>query len=416
MLTIVVIAAIDIIYDMYRFRPPGRFLKKPRICPPGRFFRFLVPLLGIACFVLGQSPGMAQLPGSARVPATDPFRVRAASIAAALDTDRLAAQLILSAVDGRETLPRKTRALLAEIPPGGIMLFRYNVNAGSDAAAALAGNISAAVQEASGIPPFIAADQEGGTVQRFGGAASLPPPLSYWERYGRGENRAGLLEEIAGAAERAGRELRRLGINLNLAPVAEPLYGGNGAFLKNRSYGPDVFFTGEAAAAFVRGMKRAGVAATLKHFPGNTALDPHRARVTITASGPELENMIFPFRKAAESGPAAVMLSHTAVIAWDGKPASLSVRAVRYLREDLGFDGIIIADDFSMAAIAGPPEQRSLEAVRAGVDMVMAWPGNVRAIHGALVSALEAGTLDRRRLEEAASRIIAEKFRYGLMP
>jgi beta-N-acetylhexosaminidase len=369
-------------------------------------FRFLVLVCGI-CLVAG-SPGPA-------APAPDPFFRRAASIAAAMEPDRLAAQLILSAVDGRETLPAKTRALLAEIPPGGIMLFRYNVNAGSAAAAALAGNISAAVQDACGILPFIAADQEGGAVQRFGGAASLPPPLSYWERYGKGEDRAALLEEIAGEAERAGRELRRLGINLNLAPVAEPLYGGNGAFLKNRSYGPDPFFTGEAAAAFVRGMKKAGVAATLKHFPGNTALDPHRSSVTITAAGTELEKMIFPFRKAAESGPAAVMLSHTAVTTWDGKPASLSPRAVRYLRENLGFDGIIIADDFSMAAIAGPAEQRSLEAVRAGVDMVMAWPGNVRAIHGALVSALNAGTLDRRRLEEAASRIIAGKLRYGLV-
>jgi beta-N-acetylhexosaminidase len=365
----------------------------------------------ILCLVLA----LAAVPGPAQTPAPDPIRVRAASIAAALDNRRLAAQLILSAVDGKESLPQKTRALLAEIPPGGIMLFRYNVNAGSGAAAALTGNLRAAVEDAAGIPPFIAVDQEGGAVQRFGGAASLPPPLSYWERLGKGEDRAGLLGEIAGAAERAGRELRRLGISLNLAPVAEPLYGGNEAFLKNRSYGPDPFFTGEAAAAFVLGMKKAGIASALKHFPGNTALDPHRTKVTITASGPELETMIFPFRKAAESGPAAVMLSHAAVAAWDSRPASLSPRAIRYLREDLGFDGIIIADDFSMAAVPGPAEQRSLEAIMAGVDMVMAWPGNVRAVHGALAAALEAGMLDRRRLEEAAARIIAEKLRSGLM-
>jgi beta-N-acetylhexosaminidase len=367
---------------------------------------FVLPT-GILCVVLGLV--------TAQSPAPDPIRVRAASIAAALDADRLAAQLILSAVDGRETLPEKTRALLAEIPPGGIMLFRYNVNAGSGAAAALAGNLRAAVEEASGIPPFVAVDQEGGSVQRFRGGASLPPPLSYWERREKGEAGTGLFEEIAREAERAGRELRRLGISLNLAPVTEPLYGGNEAFLKNRSYGPDPVFSGEAAAAFVLGMKRAGVASTLKHFPGNTAQDPHRAKVTITAAGPELEKMIFPFKRAAESGPAAIMLSHAAVAAWDGKPASLSPRAVRCLREELGFDGIIIADDFSMAAVAGPAEQRSLEAIGAGTDMVMAWPGNVRAVHGALVSALKAGTLDRKRLEEAAARIIAEKIRYGLM-
>ncbi|MDR2144098.1 MAG: hypothetical protein LBP29_06995, partial [Treponema sp.] len=117
---------------MHRFQLTDRFLGRLRILPPGRFFRFLVLLPGILGVVLGQDAAVAQVP--------DTIRGRAASIAAGLDADRLAAQLILSAVDGRETLPQKTRALLAEIPPGGIMLFRYNVNAGSGAAAVLAGN------------------------------------------------------------------------------------------------------------------------------------------------------------------------------------------------------------------------------------------------------------------------------------
>jgi beta-N-acetylhexosaminidase len=384
----------------------------------GRFFFVCLLLLpGTVCFAPGQGAGEEAPPARTAPPQTpvqDGAFLRASSIASRLDTDRLAAQLILSAVDGRETLPEKTRALLMEIPPGGIMLFRYNVNAGSARAAALAGRIRETVREASGIDPFIAADQEGGDIQRFGGAASLPPPLSYWER---GGDRAGLFEDIALDAEKAGGELRRLGISLNLAPVTETLYGGNETFLKTRSYGPDGDFSGRGAAAFVLGMKRAGVASTLKHFPGNTALDPHRAgKVILQANEAELDRMIFPFKKAiAESEPAAVMLSHAAVALWDNRPASLSSRAVEYLRGDLGFGGIIIADDFSMAAVPGPVEQRSLEAVMAGVDMVMAWPGNIRAIHGALVSALRTGTLDRKRAEQAASRIMAEKLRYGLV-
>jgi beta-N-acetylhexosaminidase len=333
-----------------------------------------------------------------------------------MDTEKLAAQVLLSAVEGRE-LGKKTELLFTAVPPGGVMLFSYNVASDPGRTRLFLEELSSLIRSVSGTAPFIAADQEGGAVQRFRGAASLPPALSYWERLERGEDRGSLTAAVEREALVSGRELRSLGVNLNLAPVAEPLSPGNRSFLKDRSYGPDPDFTAAAAAAFVRGMERAGVASTLKHFPGSSGADPHKIRGAKIGEDPaELESMISPFRRViAASGPAAVMVSHAIVSPWDSRPASLSPEAVRRLREDLGFRGIIIADDFAMAAAPAPPEVCAVEALNAGVDMVLAWTQDLRKIHAALVLAVREGRLDGEKLRRAAERIVFAKLRYALM-
>jgi beta-N-acetylhexosaminidase len=263
--------------------------------------------------------------------------------------------------------------------------------------------------------PFVASDQEGGGVQRIRGAASLPAASSYRQKF----SEADALAAIETDAEKAARELRRVGINLNLAPVAEA--ASSSSFLGNRSYGADPSFAGRAASAFIRGMDRGGVACTVKHFPGHSGSDPHKTSdVAIAAEGAELDALLSPFRAAFASRPAAVMASHAVVKAWDGKNASLSPAAVKVLREEMGFGGIIIADDFIMEAAAGsggrkiPPEKLAVQAIAAGIDMVMAWPANVESIRREIVAAVADGRIARARLVEAASRIVAEKLRYGL--
>jgi beta-N-acetylhexosaminidase len=112
------------------------------------------------------------------------------------------------------------------------------------------------------------------------------------------------------------------------------------------------------------------------------------------------------------------MASHAVVKAWDGKNASLSPYAVKVLREDLGFSGIILADDFIMEAAGGkkiPPEKLAVQAIAAGVDMVMAWPANVEPLFREIAAASADGRIPRARLLDAASRIIAEKLRSGLV-
>jgi beta-N-acetylhexosaminidase len=205
---------------------------------------------------------------------------------------------------------------------------------------------------------------------------------------------------------------------MNLAPVAEVLTGENRAFLDDRSYGPNPLFVERAAAAFIRGMDAAGISCVVKHFPGNTSADPHEEAAVMSADRAELDRMTSPMAALIRSGIPAVMASHVLVPARDPERiASLSPRVIgTWLRGELGFDGIVLADDFSMGAVSGlSPEEAAVAALNAGVDMVMAWPANLASIHNAILAALGDGRLSRDRLVEAAGRLLYEKLRRGII-
>ena len=349
--------------------------------------------------------------------AADPVQIRAMEIASSLDDRLLAAQVLICGIDGKGTLPIHIKILLEEIPAGGIMLFRYNLDTDSGSTRTFLGETASLVTGVSGVPPFIAVDHEGGTVNRFPrGVASLPAAHSYWEFFLK-EGRSAALSKIEADSLRAGREINSLGINLNFAPVAEFIFSGNRDFLESRSYGPDPVFTAEAAAAFIRGMEQAEVLCVVKHFPGSTGPDPHYSASVITGDAEILANLVYPFAELVKNGARAVMVAHTAVPSVDSEIASLSsVVMGDWLRGGLGFDGIIISDDFTMAAAGGAKsEEATIRSIAAGADMVLVWPSDLRRTHRAFVSALEDGRLSRERLRDAAARVIYEKLRMGLI-
>jgi beta-N-acetylhexosaminidase len=371
----------------------------------------------------------AETPGTAAAPGVsgDTIREYAGHLARSLDDRTLAAQVLLTGIDGKGVLGDPMKALLKRVPAGGILLFRYNLSVERSrvapflAEAAEAASVRGTLDEdAVTIPPFIAADHEGGKVHRFGdGVGRLPAPIVYWNT-ASARTWDIALEKLESAARESGRELRSLGLTMNLAPVAEPLTGENRAFLDNRSYGPNPVFVTRAAAAFIRGMEAAGISCVVKHFPGNTGADPHTGTVTLYADREELDRMTAPMAALIRSGIPAVMVSHTLVPARDpNRIASLSPLVIgTWLRGELGFTGIVLADDFSMGAAASfarTPEDAVVDALNAGVDMVMAWPGNLTAIHAAILRALREGRLPRERLEEAAERILYEKIRRGMV-
>jgi beta-N-acetylhexosaminidase len=383
----------------------------------------------------GASRPLDAVPPPAEAPPPGEFAVRrerARRIAASLDDRLLAAQVIITGIDGAGALGEVMERLLRAVPAGSIMLFKYNLSVKREAIPPFLKGCSDLIAGIAGIPPFIAVDHEGGSVHRFGpGVGRLPPPGAYWEEArARGWDYA--LRAVEDDARRSGLELRELGISLNLAPVAEVLTGENRAFLGDRSYGPSPAFTEAAAGAFIRGMAAAGIPCVIKHFPGNTGVDPHGGALTLGADSAELAGMVRPFAalirgdlppENAEAGvreaPAGVMVSHALVPLWDGERiASLSKRVMgEHLRGEMGFDGIILGDDFSMGAalVSGmSPEAAAVEALIAGADMVMAWPGSLKTIHGAILKGLSQGRLSRERLEDAAARIIYTKIRYEL--
>jgi beta-N-acetylhexosaminidase len=224
----------------------------------------------------------------------------------------------------------------------------------------------------------------------------------------------------------AGRAAGGLGINLNFAPVAEYLNENNAGFLNDRSYGPDPAFVTNAAAAFIAGMEAAGVLCAVKHFPGSAGTDPHYFPSVLREDRAALAELTAPFEFLIRDGRArAVMVSHSVVPALDAaNTASLSPAVMDgWLRRELGFNGIIVCDDFSMGAVslgAGGesrlrPETAAVRSLAAGADMVLVWPRDLRRTHREIQAALDDGRLSRERLREAAGRIIFEKIRFGMI-
>lgn len=357
-----------------------------------------------------------------QAPLPDPARIRSEEITASMDDSRLASQVLITGIDGSGNLPTHIKELLEEIPAGGVMLFRFNLNTDNDAIRSLISQADTLIKEGSSISPFIAVDLEGGTVNRFRGnaqlpsASSLPSASFYWELFQeKGKQEA--LEKLETDSFNAGREIFDLGINMNFAPVAEQLNDDNRDFLASRSYGTDPFFTAEACAAFIRGMERAGVLCVVKHFPGSSGADPHYYLSEIDRDKAALDALVYPFATVIEKGAKAMMAAHTVVPMIDSKIASLSSAVMQnWLREDLGFDGIIISDDFIMAAVGEiPPEEAAVLSIAAGADMVLVWPYSIRRAHQAILTALEDGRLPRERLQDAVTRIIYEKIKMGLV-
>jgi beta-N-acetylhexosaminidase len=400
-----------------------------------RFFFIIIILMAIFfAAAAGGGPGL-----SAEVTAEPDSRIaengiaakrrRAARIAASLDDRLLAAQVIMSGIDGNGPLDGTMKTLFTECPPGGIMLFRYNLNREPHEVKTFLDECTAFVAAAGktpgaaggGIPPFMAVDHEGGDVHRFGpGITRLPAAGSYWDlAEQRGWDEA--LRSLEEAAYRSAREIRGLGITLNFAPLAETLTPENRPFLGDRSYGPDPRFVEQAAGAFIRGMEKAGVGTVVKHFPGSTGSDPHKTASALGGGRESLSAMVRPFAALIAAGMVpAVMVSHNPVPARDGdRNSSLSAAVMgTWLRGELGFTGLILADDFSMAAAAAsglPAEEAAVQALAAGADMVMAWPGNIRPVHGAILSAVRRGELSRERLRDAAERVLFEKIRLGML-
>jgi beta-N-acetylhexosaminidase len=343
---------------------------------------------------------------------------QAKSIVSAMDDATLAAQVIIAGLDGNMYLAAEMKRLLQNSPPGAIMLFSYNLKADKDTVRSFLEDCSKAVAEKS-VTPFLAVDHEGGRVHRFGpGVKRLPSAESYWYRT-FAVNWKQTLEEIEYQAFQSGKEIHDLGITMNFAPIAEILNHENRRFLDTRSYGPNSVFVEAACAAFIRGMERVGIACVVKHFPGNADADPHRAMPVLTADRQTLDYMVKPFDGLIRGmSPAAIMVSHVVVQARDEKHnASLSPRIVNgWLREELGFTGIAIADDFSMGAVAASgiqAEDVAIAAFNAGIDMIMAWPSALGSTHKAILAAIK--SVGRDRFEEAAERIIVQKIRFGLV-
>ena len=300
---------------------------------------------------------------------------------------------------------------LRAFAPGAIILFARNVGMLDD----LRGLI-ASLRALAAPAPLITVDQEGGRVARLrDGVAALPSAMAV------GASGDPALAEALGTL--LGRDLARLGISVDFAPVADLALQPASLVIGTRAYGDDPQHVAAFAGAFARGLERGGVAAALKHFPGHgaTADDSHVGLPRIDASAATLRARdLVPFARAIAARDASiVMTAHVVVDAFDrARPATLSPSILRgLLREECGFDGVVSTDCMEMEAIANGvgTVRGAVEALAAGADLVMISHrlDLARAAADAIAAAVEDGTLPRARLEEAHARVRALRERFA---
>ncbi|MET8025553.1 glycoside hydrolase family 3 protein [Streptomyces avermitilis] len=260
---------------------------------------------------------------------------------------------------------------------------------------------------------LVAIDEEGGDVTRLEVRTGSSFP---------GNHALGAVDDVALTRQVAfelGRRLAECGVNLNWAPSADVNSNPGNPVIGVRSFGADTDLVARHTAAYVTGLQAAGVAACTKHFPGHgdTAVDSHHALPRIDVDGSVLHaRELAPFRAAIAAGSRAVMSAHILVPALDpDRPATLSRRILTgLLREELGYQGLIVTDGMEMRAIAGTYgiERGSVLAIAAGADAICVGGGladdeTVRRLRDALVSAVRSGELAEERLADAAERVRA---------
>lgn len=279
-------------------------------------------------------------------------------------------------------------------------------------------------REAGDIPLFLSIDQEGGVVKRIPGGTNLPGQMAL------GATGDTALAEAAG--QLTGEELKALGIQINFAPVLDINSNPDNPIIGIRSFGSDADLVTRLGLATIKGLQQSGVIAAVKHFPGHgdTTVDSHLGMPVLTHNRARLDAVeLKPFRDAIENGVEMIMTAHIAFPAIDNEhvtslkdgksvpiPATLSKKVLTgLLRGELGYEGLIISDAFTMSAIAEHfGENKAVErAVSAGVDIIL-MPKDSAAAHQTLVNAVKSGKIPDETIHASVKRILELKAKYGL--
>lgn len=304
---------------------------------------------------------------------------------------------------------------------GGVILFRENVVTTEQTARLVADYQKAA--EKYGL--LMAIDQEGGIVTRLQSGTDMPGNMAL------GATRSKDLSYDVGKA--IGEELQALGINMNLAPVLDVNNNPDNPVIGVRSFGESPELVAELGVAYTKGLQATGVAATAKHFPGHgdTAVDSHIGLPEVPYDKERLLDVeLYPFQQAMNAGIDAVMTAHVTFPKIDGTkviskkdgteialPATLSPKVLTGLmREDMGYDGVIITDALNMKAITDHfgSVDAAVRAVKAGTDIVL-MPVGLEEVANGLIEAVNSGDINVERIEQSVERILTLKLNRGVI-
>lgn len=338
---------------------------------------------------------------------------------------------------GITKLTKAYKKLLKKYDFGGLIMYANNMTDINQTVTMIREAQSASMKSANGIPMFICVDQEGGLVNRvsFGTTGSGNMALA---ATGDTSN----TEEIAGIL---GEEISALGFNMDFAPVSDVNNNPDNPVIGTRSFSDDPNTVAENVVAFIDGLNKYNISTSVKHFPGhgNVGEDSHTKLPLSELTLDELKECeLIPFEAGIEAGADMIMTAHiqypniddtTYISKDDGKevylPATLSKKIMTgLLRDEMGFDGIIISDSMQMDAIATHFDETdaAVLAINAGVDLLIrpsdvyqddeinTFP-DVNKYMKKLAARVKAGDITEERLDESVGRILRLKFKKGIM-
>ena len=361
-------------------------------------------LIGLTgCATAAPAEPLRSAPVSSTAPPQSDTDAWVADRLSAMTLEQKAASLLMLHAPGTDAAPLRA---LVDQGVAGVILMGDNIPAGPDELAELTGALQVDDEAAT----LIGIDEEGGIVQRLDWDPALGPE----------ELRTAPPEASHDAFAARGDVLAASGVNVNFGIVAD-VTADPGSFIFDRVLGGDPAASADRVAAAVSG-EQGRVASTVKHFPGHGAApgDSHRSVPSASLSLDQWRSSAEPpFAAAIDAGAELVMTGHLAYPAIDAAPASLSPEWHRILREELGFDGVVVTDDMLMLQHNELPEyadpgENAIRAVAAGSDLLLyvlpADPSefgiSVDGLVGSIADAVRSGRIPEERLDDAASRVL----------
>lgn len=305
-----------------------------------------------------------------------------------------------------------TKNALHKYPVGGLVYFESNIQSEKQFVE-MVQNSQTFCQAEKRLPLFICLDEEGGTVSRISGRGfTNVPDIPTMHDIGVTEN----CEKAYDVGRQIGEYLNRFHVNVNFAPVADICSNENNTVIGNRSFGKESSLVASMVENEIKGFKDQNIATAIKHFPGHggTTEDSHSDLAYSYKTLDELRGYEFiPFEAGIKADTDFVMVGHISLpnILGNNVPASLSYTVItEILRNEMGFEGIVITDALNMGAIAHNynSADAAVRAIQAGADMIL-MPSDFVSAYNGILEAVRQGIIDEKRIDESLERIIRLK-------
>ncbi|MBI5196709.1 MAG: glycoside hydrolase family 3 protein [Nitrospirae bacterium] len=325
-----------------------------------------------------------------------------------MDIKKKIAQLIIARLDGQDIRKKFSYyQSLVKKGIGGFIIFGGEVKEVSSAIKKL--------QAVSEIPLFISSDIERGLGQQLEGATVFPPAMAVANTINK--NNASDIRLLRKSISIIAKEARAAGINVIFSPVMDVNTNPQNPIICTRAFSDNPSQTAWFGREFIKGFQKHGLIACAKHFPGhgNTSRDSHKELPVVRADMKRLRKVeLHPFKEAIQAGVKMIMVGHLMVPAIDKKfPSSLSEKTITgFLKNKMGFKGLVITDAMNMQALKSGEEKASLLALNAGTDIIL-HPSNPERVIDYLASKWDE---IKPRAEESLKRILDTKKAFILHP